>query len=307
MAPISLRQLKRMANARSFARGEAYFKDGHVHSLTTHEGALTAIVSGQDDYCVTLRLTERQIQFSCDCPIGVEGEFCKRLVAAGLAWVNSDAEGKGKTGKKQKRATTEDDLRAFLEGQEKDTLVAMLARAAMENRTLRERLLLEVARINPAGVDLAAYRRSIAHATRTNGFVDYHSAGDYARRILQVIESIAALLHDGHAAAVIDLTEYALAKLETAIGEMDDSDGYMGDILPELHDLHHDACLQAGPEPQALARRLFEWEMKSDWEIFYGAADLCGRLRRGRVSGVPEVGRVRMVEGSPTSPRRQRR
>ena len=114
---------------------------------------------------------------------------------------------------------------------------------------------------------------SIATATRTNGFVDYHSAYDYTRRILQVIESIAALLKDGHAPAVIELTEYALAQLESAIGDMDDSDGYMNDILPELQDLHHRACVDARPEPRSLARRLFEWEMKSDWEIFYGTAE----------------------------------
>jgi uncharacterized Zn finger protein len=273
MAAINLLQLKRMANGRSFARGEAYFKDGRVHSLATYEGTLTAIVSGQDDYCVMLRSTKREIEYSCDCPIGLDGEFCKHLVAAGLAWIDSDAEGKGLTGQKRKRATSEDDLRAFLEAQEKDTLVAMLARAAMGNRDLRERLLLEAARINPAGIDLAAYRRSIAQATRTNGFVDYHSARGYARRVHQVIASIATLLNDGHAAAVIDLTEYALAKLEQAIGDMDDSDGYMSDILSEFHDLHHCACLQVSPDPRALARRLFEWELKGDWEIFFGAAE----------------------------------
>jgi hypothetical protein len=272
MAAINLLQLKRMASDRSFARGEGYFKDGRVHSLATYEGAATAIVRGQEDYCVTLRPTKREIRYSCDCPIGLEGEFCKHLVAAGLAWIDSDAEGKGQTGKKRKRATTEDDLCAFLEAQEKDTLVAMLARAAMENRDLRERLLLEAARISPAGIDLAAYRRSIAHATRTDGFVDYHSAGGYARRVHQVIASIATLLNEGHAAAVIDLTEYALAKLENAIGHMDDSDGYMSDLLSELQDLHHGACLQVSPGPRALARRLFEWEIKSDWQIFYGAA-----------------------------------
>ncbi len=274
MVAINLFQLKRLATNRSFVRGERYFKDGRVHSLATHNGALTAIVSGHEDYCVTLRSTEREIDYSCDCPIGLEGEFCKHLVAVGLASMDLDAEHKGKTGKKRKQSTSEDDLCAFLEGQEKNTLVAMLARAAKENRNLRERLLLEAARINPAGVDLAAYRRSIVHATRTNGFVDYHSAGGYARRIHQVIESIAALLSDGHAAAVIDLTEYALAKLEHAIGEMDDSDGYMSDILAELHDLHHCACVQAKPDPRVLARRLFDWEIKSDWEVFFGAAEI---------------------------------
>ena len=143
----------------------------------------------------------------------------------------------------------------------------------MENRNLRDRLLLEAAQSNPAGLDITAYRRSIASATQTDGFVDYHSAYDYTRRILQVTDSIAALLNRGHAPAVIELTEYALAQLETAIGHMDDSDGYMNYILPELQNLHHRACLQARPNPCALARRLFAWETMSDWDIFYGTAE----------------------------------
>jgi len=36
-----------------------------------------------------------------------------------------------------------------------------------------------------------------------------------------VTESIGALLNDGHAPAVIELTEYALAQLESAIGDME--------------------------------------------------------------------------------------
>lgn len=270
---MDILQLKSLANNRSFARGEAYFKDGRVRSLAEHEGTLTAIVRGQDDYCVTLRSSGPEIEYSCDCPIGLEGEFCKHLVAAGLAWIDSAAEGKGKNAKKRKRPAAGDDLRAFLDRQDKDRLVEMLAREAMENRNLRARLLLEAARVNPAGVDLATYRRSIANATRTNGFVDYHSAYDYSHRIHQVIESIAALLDDDHAPAVIELTEYALSKLEDAIGDMDDSDGHMSIILPELHDLHHRACTKAKPDPEPLARRLFEWEMKSDWEIFYGTVE----------------------------------
>ncbi len=302
MAAINLLQLKRLATNRSFARGEAYFKDGRVHSLATYEGASTAIVSGQDDYCVTLRSTEREIDYSCDCPIGLEGDFCKHLVAVGLASLDPDLESKVKPGRKRKRAATEDDLRTYLERQDKDTLVTMLAREAVGNRDLRERLLLEAAQSNPAGFDIAAYRRSVANATRTNGFVDYHSAYDYTRRIHQVIESIAVLLPDGHAPAVIELTEYALAKLESAIGDMDDSNGYMSDILSELQDLHHRACLEARPEPRVLARCLFEWEMKSDWEIFYGTAqtyaDIFGAegLAEYRRLAQSEWGKVRQLK-----------
>lgn len=290
MVVINLRQLKRLANDRSFARGETYVKDGRVHSLATHEGTCTAIVSGQNDYCVTLRATQREIDYSCNCPIGLEGEFCKHLVAVGLASLDPDPESTGNPGRNRKRPAIEDDLRAYLERQDRNSLVDLLVREAIANRGLRDRLLLEAARSNPAGFDISAYRRSIANAIRTSGFVDYHSAYDYTRRILRVIESIAALLHDGHAPAVIELTEYALAQLETAIGDMDDSDGHMNDILPELQDLHHRACLDARPEPRTLARRLFAWEMKSDWEIFYGTAktyaDVFG------AEGLAEYGRL---------------
>ena len=58
-----------------------------MRSLAEHEGIVTAIVSGQRDYCVTLRSSRREIEYSCDCPIGLDGEFGKHLAAVGLAWV----------------------------------------------------------------------------------------------------------------------------------------------------------------------------------------------------------------------------
>jgi tetratricopeptide (TPR) repeat protein len=48
----------------------------------------------------------------------------------------------------------------------------------------------------------------------------------------------------------------------------------MGEILPALCELHHRACKQAGEDPKTLAKRLFDWEMKSDWDIFSGAAEV---------------------------------
>lgn len=269
---MDLRQLKSLTTDRFFARGEAYFSEGRVSNLAEHHGMLTATVEGQREYRVSLRSDSSEVEYSCDCPVGVDGDFCKHLVAATLAWISPDADATGKTSKRKRRETTEEKLKAFLELQDKATLVEMLSNEAAENRSLRERLLLRAARINSGGVDLAAYRNAISRATRTNGFVDYRDAYDYARRIQQVIDSIAALLEDGHAAAVIDLTEYMLAKLENAIGSMDGSDGHMSVILPELQDIHHSACLEAKPDPVTLARRLFEREIKSDWEIFYGSA-----------------------------------
>jgi len=115
---------------------------------------------------VTLSSTEREINYSCDCPIGLEGEFCKHLVAVGLASLNPAPDSKGKPSERKGRAS-KDDLRAYLERQDKNTLIAILAHEAMKNRNLRDRLLLEAAQSNPADLDITAYRRSIARRRPT--------------------------------------------------------------------------------------------------------------------------------------------
>ena len=258
---LTIRKVRTLAGDLWFARGEAYFQTGRVCDLSEHQGKLSAIVTGTQDYRVRLWWEADQIRFQCTCPLGDEEQFCKHCVAAALAWLQAAREDGNLP--LPAHLSQANDLRKFLERLEKDKLIEMLLREADESRSLRERLQLEAARLEPSGIDLRTFRKSIAQAMRTGGFVDYYSAPRYARRIQQVIESIAALLDDGHAAAVVELTEYALATLEKAIGQMDDSDGHMGDILPELQELHHRACQNAGEDPEQLARRLFAWELKS--------------------------------------------
>lgn len=270
---LNRQDLRELAGDRSFARGEAYFNEGRVRSLTEYQGELTATVSGTHNYRVKLWAEEDYIDYSCSCPVGSDDEFCKHCVAVGLAWLTEAGRGKGKRGKAKKSAATMDDVRTFLERQDKSKLVEMIMHEAMENDRLREQLFLETARMNPDHLDLATYRRAIKNATRTNDFVDYYEAGGYAQGIYRVIGSIAALLNDNHAAEVIDLTEYALSRVEDALGHIDDSDGRMGGILHELQELHHRACQEAKPDPELLARRLFKWETESAWETFYGAAE----------------------------------
>lgn len=263
--------IRALAGELWFARGEAYYQQGRVAELSENNGKLSAIVTGTQDYRVRLWTEDNDLGYSCTCPLGDDEQFCKHCVAAALAWLEP-AKNEGDAPQRT-REPRENDLRAFLEQQEKEELIAMLLREAENNRGARERLQLEAARKQASGIDLGVFRRSIANATRTGGFVDYNAASDYARRIHQVIDSISLLLDDGHAKAVVELTEYTLKKLEKAIGEMDDSDGHMGDILPDLEELHHRACEQAGEDPKTLANRLFNWELKSDWDSFSGSAE----------------------------------
>jgi uncharacterized Zn finger protein len=266
---LTIRKIRSLAGDLWFARGEAYLEQGRVQDLIEDQGKLSAIVAGSHECRVRLWVEEGEIASSCSCPLGDDEQFCKHCVAVALAWLVSNAEQVGPS--RQKRQSSGDNLRSFLEQQEKKKLIEIVLLEASENTRFRDRLSLEAARSNPSGVDLSLFRKSIAAALRTGG-VDYYSMGSYARRVHQVIESVAGLLNDGHAEAVVKLTEFALGKVAKAIEQVDDSDGYMGEILADLQELHHSACEQAHEDPVVLAKRLFEWELASDWDIFSGAA-----------------------------------
>ena len=269
---LDLRVLRRMAGARSFERGEGYFADERVRALAEQDGTVTATVRGTRDYRVSLWAEDGRIEYACTCPVGDDGAFCKHGVAVGLVWLTPGGASRRGPKKTPRPLVTMDDVRAFLAGQDKNALVDLLMVQAKEDDRLRQRLVLKVAKKSPRGLDLATYRKAIDLAMDAEGFVDYGGAYDYAQGIEAAIDSIEELLKDGHAAEVIELAEHALAAAEDAMGSVDDSDGNMGGILERLQALHHKACKKAQPDPEVLARRLFVWELRTDWDTFFGAA-----------------------------------
>ena len=143
----------------------------------------------------------------------------------------------------------------------------------MNDDRLQQQLMLKTARFNQKGVDIEIFKAMINQATNTGGFVDYSEAYDFAEGISNVIDNIEELLKEGFANEVIELTEYAMIRIEEALGEMDDSDGYMSDMLDRLEEIHYKACKKAAPDPETLARCLFTWEINTNWDTFYGAVD----------------------------------
>jgi uncharacterized Zn finger protein len=48
---------------------------------------LAATVKGGSEYRVTIRAKGDTLAYSCSCPVGAEGGFCKHSVAVVLAWM----------------------------------------------------------------------------------------------------------------------------------------------------------------------------------------------------------------------------
>jgi uncharacterized Zn finger protein len=283
--------LLELAGARYFERGEGYHNRGLVRALIEHEGTVAAKVLGTHEYRVRLWAEGDELRHSCDCPLGMAGEFCKHCVAVGLASFEGKPSQNAPGG-----SVTMDDVRAYLEERDKDALVGIILEQAMEDERLRERLLLRASRVG--GLDLATFRRVIDAAVDFDD--DYGSPWDYTGGIENVIASIAELLEEGFAIEVIELSEYALAAVEGAMGY--DVDGALGGILRDLEEIHHEACKRSEPDPKSLAKRLFEWELGGDYDTFFDAvntyADVLGerglaeytRLAEEEWAGVPALG-----------------
>lgn len=79
--------IARLARGATLARGRSYAKEGRVKKLTRRRARLSASVAGTALYSVSIWVRGRGLGFTCSCPAGAEGDFCKHCVAVALVWV----------------------------------------------------------------------------------------------------------------------------------------------------------------------------------------------------------------------------
>lgn len=251
---------------------------------------MTAEVAGTEIYGVELRVTDTGLDWSCTCPYYAEdGAFCKHCVAVAL-----DCRPPARDPLPE--APPRDDLRATLLQLPPETLVGLLLDEAAGNPRLQATLAAKAAREEHSRLDIWPFVTLLDDALDVGDFVDYREAHSVARRAGEVLERIAALLKDGHATAVIELAEHALEQLEITISVADDSSGELSGLLWSAQELHLAACADAARngaiDPVALADRLFDWELSSQWEVFLGAAatyaDVLGEAGLARYRALAE-------------------
>lgn len=246
------------ASTPSYERGLAYLEGGRVGPLRAGAGRVGATVQGSEAYLVELRAEQEKLRFSCSCPIGREGAFCKHCIAVALACLREHDD----------PAPTLDDARAYLETLPQGELVELLIDRAHDDEALARKLLLRTARPTSAGTDVASLRAVVEQAFAHSGFVPYREVWDYVSGIDEAIDALEALLEEGRSGDIVDLAEHALKRAERALDHIDDSGGQMGDAIARIEELHFDACTRAELDPDALAERLFAWEFDGPWDVF---------------------------------------
>ena len=267
--PLSDAVLRRLAGEYCFNRGHEYYVHGHVESMSAAAGRIDSVVRGSGNYAVSL--SDDGLDYSCDCPQGDEGTFCKHCVATALAWRNGGSL-PAKDRAKAKKVTLADAAK-LLADEERETLVLMMVDWAKGDKQLRDRLLQYAARRSGPDVAVNAALSAFKAAVRVRGYIGYREARGWARGVDKAIDNIAQLLRDGHAFSVIELCESALGMLPEAQNSVDDSDGWLSSIRDRLQEIHFQACQEGKPDPVALAQRLFRQELLNELDIFYGAAE----------------------------------
>lgn len=264
-----------------YARGEGYFFEDRVHHLSERKQKITGTVAGTHNYRVEMWADGDEFSYTCDCPLGLNDEFCKHCVATALQWLEQDmhaadgAHDGEETGAAAGSELNQPGYHDWVMHQDKNVLADLLLDRAAEDEELENRLQLKAA---AADFNLATYKKIIRQTVGRSRFIDYREMSEYWRGIDAVVNSIEELLDHGQADAVIELSEYALLRVEQAIERVDDSDGYMGQLLERLQEIHLAACTVAQPDPQTLAERLFAWEFNGEWDTFRGGAHTYARV-----------------------------
>ncbi|WP_287695069.1 cryptochrome/photolyase family protein [Accumulibacter sp.] len=293
--------LESLAGSSAFRRGEAYFSVGAVGRLRLADDRIAALVEGNETYQVELRDNRGELAGDCSCPRAAAGHFCKHCVAVGLAWLAEQAapDKPEATPARARRRDPWREIEAYLATQPPAALIELLLGVARRDDQLYQSLRLHAERTAAGGDVATAFRRAIDDATRRHGFVDWRQAATFARGIDQVADSLTDLLKPDTAAMLVELLEYAIECVETALEEVDDSSGQVGGIVPRLGDLHHKASRMARPEPTELAERLFHLEMTLPFSLWSFDAnayrDVLGKagLRRYRELAEAEWGKVK--------------
>ncbi|HLA29603.1 MAG TPA: SWIM zinc finger family protein [Pseudomonas sp.] len=251
-------------------RGLHYFAEGLVSNLDVRADSARAQVRGSTRYQVELRGLGEQFDFSCTCPHAMQGNLCKHVVAVGLAWLDALEPERAEVA-----IDPDQELRTWLNQQPQAVLADLLFEIAMRDDALQRslRLKLDLGKRSDDPTDNAeAWYQAIDEATEVEDFLDWRQAASFAADLGELSDALERLLTPEHAALLIELSEYAIPRVEYALQQIDDSSGGLGEVLERLNRLHLQACTLAKPDPIALAERLFDLEMNASFDSFYDSA-----------------------------------
>jgi uncharacterized Zn finger protein len=264
----------------AFARGSSAMKGHRVRCLRASNDTIHATVDDGEYRRVCVWIEDGDLRHSCSCADGGAVAMCAHVVAAALAWRQSQTAGTTEPSSSTERSAWAS-MRAQIEHLDKRDITELLsAYAQADERLVRHDAALS-ARNLPNGPSFARLHRMIDDAARPRALSSDQSAFEYARGLDEAVRVVQEILDERQPSAALELAEYAIDRIARACSQVRDDDGFVVEVLERIEELHLAACREARPEPRALARWLFAQQMRMDADVFEDAAlryrDILGR------------------------------
>jgi uncharacterized Zn finger protein len=260
---LSHEQIVKLAGQSTFARAVLYQREGRVEGLLRSGPTVAATVRGTIPDRVKLSLGTRPT-WSCDCPVGAAGEFCKHCAAVAIELLDPDERTLGR----RVAGDAGPVLSETLAGLGREQLEELVRLAAVRDPRVAQAVETAAAAAGGGSVDVEQWAKRIDTAFRTGGFVPYAQAPEWGAGIMEVLDGLGDLVGSGYAAEVVGLAERAHRKLERSMHRVDDSGGEVVMLSGEIADLHLNAAMAASLEPGMFARRLAKLELEGELGTF---------------------------------------
>jgi hypothetical protein len=251
--------LERRSQARTFHRAQLYVAS--VRGLRVQRGRATASVQGTHVYVVDLRWSRDGIDGECTCPDSATGNFCKHLVAVGLAVLDAAAApttDAGRSGVEQYLAT----LPA-------ETLRELVVEMATFTETATRQLETRAALASGSDAHLRKELEQAASSVLGTGrWLDYRQSFGYATRIEGFLDELEHLLDQGAADTVAPSALRVATRVRKRLMHADDSSGVIGQAGQRAVELYARACREGTPDQAKLGRWLARFRNESPgWPI----------------------------------------
>jgi hypothetical protein len=256
--PLSETTLLKAAGDLVYARGEDYVR--YVRGLRTTDLKAYASIQAKNVYQVELDWSGPLPDGSCTCRHHADGNFCKHLVATGLAAIDT-----GRVAVDDTVSSTADAaLEAAVQAMDVEQLRELVITLARRDDGVRR--MLEVRATTASGGDTHAKAELEAYVRNTlafRGFVDYRRSFEVAQVASEVLDELENHVNSGAAEVARPALLRALTLLRKLIEHVDDSSGSIGDQCQRAADLYARACRLGEPDPVKLATWLVKFRADS--------------------------------------------
>lgn len=260
--PIPDVQLRKLAGAKVYARGQAYHLEGRVVLASVEPTRVVGHVLGSEVYRGELRRRGEKVEATCECRAFEDWGFCKHLVAIALA--------AAETGAGDRAAA----LRAHLVARGAESLADLVLEIMCHAPDLRRRVEDELADATDGDEILAArIRREIAAATEVDDVVAYAGALSIAEEIDSIRARLERLAGNGRISLASVLASELVDRLADVVEAADDSEGEIHAVGCRIISLHARLLATSSCDPIALANDLLERAISGSTDLFSDAID----------------------------------